>query len=60
MSSNIWTRGVLSSDAGPVTGRCWRLVEAQHHVSTAKLTDSRHDQDRLERLLEDSKPSIPE
>jgi hypothetical protein len=60
MSSNIWTRGVLSSNAGAITGRCWRLVEAQHHVSTAKLTDSRHDQDRLERLLEDSKPSIPE
>ena len=60
MSSNIWTRGALSSNAGPAAGRCWRLVEAQHHVSTAKLTDNRHDQDRLERLLEDSKPSIPE
>jgi hypothetical protein len=36
------------------------LVEAQHHVSTAKLTDSRQEQERLEVLLEQSKPSVPE
>ena len=60
MSSNIWTRGELSSNKRAASGRCWRLVEAQHHVSTAKLTDSRQEQDRLETLLEQSKPSIPE
>jgi hypothetical protein len=59
MSSNIWTPDELSSNSRPLSGRCWRLVEAQHHVATAKLTDNRHDQDRLEILLEESKPSIP-
>lgn len=60
MSSTIWTPAALSSDRRAASGRCWRLVEAQHHVSTAKLTDSRQEQERLEALLEDSKPSIPE
>jgi hypothetical protein len=59
MSSSIWTRDALSSDKRGVAGRCWRLVEAQHHVSTAKLTDSTQEQERLEFLLERSKPSIP-
>jgi hypothetical protein len=41
-------------------GRCWRAVEAQHHVSTAKLTDTLADQRRLEDLIERSKPIMPE
>src|SRR5215831_20756538 len=60
MSSSTWTRDALSSSKRASSGRCWRLVEAQHHVSTAKLTDSRREQERLEVLLEQSKPSIPE
>ncbi len=60
MSSNIWTPAALSSSAQTSSGRCWRLVEAQHHVSTAKLTDTRHEQEVLEHLLEETKPSIPE
>src|SRR5690349_23575618 len=60
MSSSIWTRGALSSSRRATSGRCWRLVEAQHHVSTAKLTDTRQEQERLEALIEQSKPSIPE
>jgi hypothetical protein len=60
MSSNIWTRDALLSDRRASNGRCWRLVEAQHHVSTAKLTDTSREQERLEVLLEQSKPSIPE
>jgi hypothetical protein len=59
MSSSIWTRDALSSSKRGASGRCWRLVEAQHHVSTAKLTDSTQEQERLEFLLERSKPSIP-
>jgi hypothetical protein len=35
-------------------------VEAQHHVSTAKLTDTAKEQDRLEELIEASKPAVPE
>src|SRR5215475_3384516 len=59
MSSNIWTRAALSSSARAASGRCWRIVEAQHHVSTAKLTDTMQEQARLEALLEESKPAIP-
>jgi hypothetical protein len=60
MSSSIWTPAALSSNALAAAGRCWRFVEAQHHVSTAKLTDTREEQERLEELIEDSKPAIPE
>ncbi|HLH97770.1 MAG TPA: RES family NAD+ phosphorylase [Xanthobacteraceae bacterium] len=60
MSSSIWTRAELSANKRAAAGRCWRLVEAQHLVSTAKLTDSDQEQERLEILLEESKPSIPE
>lgn len=60
MSSNTWTQDALSSEAGAAHGRCWRVVEAQHHVSTAKLTDTAEEQARLEELIEGSKPPIPE
>ncbi|HWK97900.1 MAG TPA: RES family NAD+ phosphorylase [Pseudolabrys sp.] len=59
MSSSIWTRDALSSEAAPARGTCWRVVEAQHHVSTAKLTDTAEEQTRLEELIEGSKPPIP-
>jgi hypothetical protein len=60
MSSSIWTPAALSSEAKSARGRCWRVVESQHHVSTAKLTDTAEEQNRLEDLLEASKPPIPE
>jgi hypothetical protein len=60
MSSSIWTPAALSSNARSQSGRCWRFVEAQHHVSTAKLTDTGAEQDRLEQLIEESKPTVPE
>lgn len=59
MSLPIWTPDALSSETRPYAGHCWRLVEAQHIVSTLKLTDTLEEQDILERLLEDSKPVIP-
>jgi hypothetical protein len=59
MSSGIWTPAELSSSARPAAGRCWRAVEAQHHVSTAKVTDSAKEQHRLEELIEESKSKIP-
>src|SRR5262245_30655111 len=43
-----------------MAGRCWRAVEAQHHVSTAKLTDTAAEQARLEQLIEEAKPAVPE
>lgn len=60
MSSDIWTQEELLSSAIPLRARAWRAVEAQHRVSTAKLTDSAPEQERLEQLIEDSKPTIPE
>ncbi|MBV8840765.1 MAG: RES family NAD+ phosphorylase [Alphaproteobacteria bacterium] len=59
MSSPTWTRDALSSSARRYAGKAWRAVEAQHRVSTAKLTDNLADQERLETLIEAAKPSIP-
>jgi hypothetical protein len=42
-----------------MAGECWRIVEAQHHVSTMKLVDTLAEQGRLEALLEASKPPVP-
>ncbi|WP_247889838.1 RES family NAD+ phosphorylase [Azospirillum brasilense] len=42
-----------------MTGECWRLVEAQNKVSTLKLVDSLDEQDLLERLIEGTKPPVP-
>ncbi|MGE3247367.1 MAG: RES family NAD+ phosphorylase [Beijerinckiaceae bacterium] len=59
MSSHIWTRVALSSEFRRYEGPCWRLVEAQHHVSTLKLVDTLAEQALLEELIEDTKPAIP-
>jgi hypothetical protein len=40
-------------------GVCWRMVEAQHHVSTLKLVDNLTEQKILEDLIEKTKPSVP-
>ncbi len=53
-------RRALALAPASLSGSCWRLVEAQHHVSTTKITDTRHEQERLEALLEASKPAIPQ
>jgi hypothetical protein len=54
-----WTPDALSSDARPLHGECWRLVEAQHRVSTLKLVDTLAEQALLEDILEESKPPVP-
>ena len=35
------------------------MVEAQHVVSTLKVVDTLAEQERLERLLEETKPLVP-
>lgn len=55
----IWTPDALSAEARPRRGTCWRLVEAQHRVSTLKLVDSLAEQAVLEDLLEETKPPVP-
>lgn len=59
MSLPTWTPSALSSEARTLEGRCWRLVEAQHLVSTLKVVDSLSEQAVLEEELEDTKPPIP-
>ncbi len=60
MSSPTWTPDALRSEARPYRGRAWRLVEAQHRVSTLKLVDSLTEQAVLEDILEATKPPVPE
>jgi RES domain len=59
MSSTISTREELSSNSRQAAGRSWRAVEAQHIISTAKLTDTAEEQRLLENLIEGAKPNIP-
>jgi hypothetical protein len=59
MSSPTWTAAALSSERRAYEGPCWRLVEAQHRVSTLKLTDTLDEQALLEELLEETKPKLP-
>ena len=59
MSSSTWTPAALSSEARPLSGTCWRLVEAQHRVSTLKLVDTVEEQGVLEDLIQDTKPVLP-
>ena len=60
MPSSTWTPAALSSRAASSSGLCWRVVEAQNRVSTMKLTDTTEEQERLESLIESTKPKIPE
>ncbi len=47
------------TSARPLAGICWRVVEAQHHVSTLKLVDTLAEQRQLEALIEATKPPVP-
>ena len=38
----------------------FRLVEAQHRISTSRLTDTLAEEERLELLIEQAKPPLPE
>lgn len=60
MSSPIWTPAALRSELRGYRGPAWRLVEAQHRVSTLKLVDSLAEQQALEDILEATKPPVPE
>lgn len=44
MSLPIWTPDALSCELRLYEGLCWRLVEAQHRVSTMKLVASLEEQ----------------
>lgn len=57
MSLPIWTPDALSSER--LDGKYWRMVEAQHRVSTLKVVDTLDEQALLEELIEETKPQIP-
>ena len=59
MSSSTWTPDALRRERRRRSESCWRVVEAQHHVSTMKLVDTLDEQSRLEELLEQTKPPVP-
>ena len=56
MSSSIWTRCAGDSELRALRLAPWRVVEAQHQVSTRKLVDSVAEQELLEELIERVKP----
>jgi len=60
MSQSIWTRCGGRANLRRLAGRAWRVVEAQHVLSTRKLVDSVEDQRILEDLLETVKPPLPD
>ena len=59
MSSHTWTQDALQSELRPLQVPAWRLVEAQHVVSTLSLVDNLDEQNLLEDILEETKPPVP-
>ena len=59
MSSSIWTRCAGDSRLAPLRLSPWRVVEAQHLVSTRKLVDTNEEQELLEDLIDRVKPRDP-
>jgi len=62
MSPNISTLFAERADAviRRLGGKAWRVVEAQHVISTRKLVDSAEEQEVLESIIEDAKPPLPD
>lgn len=56
MSSSIWTRCAGDSEVRSLRLSPWRVVEAQHLVSTRKLVDTADEQALLEELIDRVKP----
>ncbi len=56
MSSSIWTRCAGDSELRPLHLTPWRVVEAQHQVSTRKLVDTAEEQALLEEMIDRVKP----
>lgn len=48
-----------SADFREYAGTVWRLVEAQHRISTNRLAANAEDQALLEQLVEEAKPVLP-
>lgn len=59
MSLNIWTQCGGKSSLRAYRGDVFRVVEAQHVISTRKLTDTDEEQELLESLIDRQKPPLP-
>ena len=55
----MWTPSALASEFRSYEGRVWRVVEAQHRISTNRLADSLEAQHVLEELADKVKPLVP-
>ena len=53
------SRAPRKSDFRDYRARIFRMVEAQHRISTSRLADNLLDEERLERLVEEVKPPMP-
>ena len=59
MSSNIWTQCGGISNFRRLQSKPWRVVEAQHLISTLKLVDTLEEQRLLEEMIDRGKPALP-
>lgn len=59
MSPDIWTQCEGPRRVRPLAARAWRVVEAQHKVSTRRLCDTLEEQHLLEEIIEEVKPPRP-
>jgi RES domain len=55
----MWTPTELASEFRHYRRTVWRVVEAQHRISTNRLATTLADQERLEELAEAAKPNLP-
>ena len=55
----MWTPSALAHEAHPKAGTAWRVVEDQYTASTRKIVDTKEEHERLEDILEESKPPEP-
>ncbi|MBB5281848.1 RES family NAD+ phosphorylase [Pacificimonas flava] len=55
----MWTTTELESEFRSYEDLVWRVVEAQHRISTSRLAGSIEDQKRLEELADEAKPKLP-
>lgn len=59
MSLDIWMRCEGPNRVAPIAIEAWRVVEAQHKVSTRKLVDTLEEQAILEDIVDQVKPRMP-
>ena len=55
----MWTPTALASEFRRYRRTVWRVVEAQHRISTNRLTADLAEQKRLEELADAAKPDLP-